>query len=349
MRNYVKYWLITASLFFGASGFASSSTWIHLDKIDASERQAILKKEVFTDQAFFPPLYQAAYDLQQLFEVGGIKATANFGAVLGIFRFDQALLWDDDIDYIVTVDQEEKLKALVPLADKLGYDLFPDDIVRYGRPGDASVGYKLYRREQFLNPETQEKHWIFIDIFLYQPDEKDPDKYVPVREKARKLFPKAWRTKKELDNVTFRQCGPIKKMPCSIYAKDQLYRSYGEDCERTALVYFSHYRDLKNNYIWTIKPEDDYPDHKNIKLENRVAKLLSSMPIAALRKYVCKEKQQLLEEKPISEIVSALIGDESAVFGLVSELISDNDQKKSKEQLVNNADAVRKIKYLLDR
>ncbi len=305
----MKSWLVATVLFFGASGFAP---WKNLNDVDPSEKQEILKRDVYSDPTFFPPLYQAAYDLQQLFEVGGVKATVNFGALLGIARFGQALPWDDDIDYVVTIDQIDKLNALIPLADKLGHDLFPDDIVRYGVPGDASVGYKLYRREPFfVDPETKKEHWVFVDIFLYQPDEADPEKYVQTREKARKSFPKAWFKKEELENITFKQCGPIQRMPCSTYTKELLHRSYDKDCEKTARFYFSHHHDVKTCYIWAIKPEDNYPSHKDIKLENRVEKLLSGMSFAELKESACKEKQPLLgdEKKPVEEIVSALLGD----------------------------------------
>ncbi|MCX7342732.1 MAG: LicD family protein [Proteobacteria bacterium] len=301
--------VVATVLFFGSSSFAP---WIHLDCVDPSEKQAILKRDVFSDPTFFPPLYQAAYDLQQLFEIGGVKAIANFGTALGIARFGQSLPWDDDIDYVVTIDQIDKLNALIPLADKLGYDLFPDDVVRYGVPGDASVGYKLYRREPFfVDPETKQEHWVFVDIFLFQPDEQDSEKYIATREKFRKSFPKSWMTREEFEERTELQCGPIKKMPCSKHMQRMLYRMYDKDCEKTARFYFSHHHDVKTCYDWTIKPEDDYPSHKDIKLESRVEKLLSGMSFAELKESACKEKQLLLEDekKPVEEVVSALLGD----------------------------------------
>ena len=254
-----------------------NGSWQNLDDCSPLEKREILKRSVFTDPAHFPPLYQAAHDLQQLFELAGIRAIGLFGATLGILRFGEALPWDDDIDYGIKDSEEAKLKTLIPLADRLGYNLFPDDI----------VGYKFYRKEPLVNLATKEEHQVFVDIFLYKPE---ADNYVLVRDKGRSMFPKSYLKKEELETRTVFQCGPL-TMPCSTYAKNMLRRAYGEDCATQARFYFSHTRAVPICYHWTINPADDYPTYKGITLQNRVEGLSLVPPSPALP---CDESKDLV-------------------------------------------------------
>ena len=238
--------------------------WINLDDADQPTRMATLREQVFVTPSHFPPLYQAAKDLQDLFSYAGIQAIAFAGCTLGIARFGECLPWDDDIDYAVSVSQEEKLRKLIPLADKLGYNLFPDDL----------VGWKFYKKEQLVDLETHEPHYLFVDVFLFKPEaiEEEP-RYVMIHEKARQMFPKAWFTKREFETRTVLKCGPL-KMPCSTYLTDILHRHYSRDCETKARFYFSHIKALTNNYEWTIVPMDEYPSYKQLVLEDRVKAML---------------------------------------------------------------------------
>lgn len=242
-------------------GVAPPKPWIDLDRMDQETRLATLKTDVFISPSHFPPLYQAASDLQKLFSLAGIKAIGLFGCTLGILRFGECLCHDDDVDYGVDIRDENKIKALIQLADKMGYNLFADEI----------VGYKFYRKEQLVDPETRESHHVFVDIFLYQ---LESDKYQLVREKGRALFPKAWISKRNFETRTVLKCGPL-MMPCSTYTRELLFQWYGDRCETEALFYFSHIKDLKANYKWTIRPDtDEYLSFKDIELEDRVAKVL---------------------------------------------------------------------------
>ncbi len=244
-----------------AASVAPPKPWIDLDRMDQETRLATLKNHVFISPSHFPPLYQAAKDLQQLLELAGIKAIGLFGCTLGIFRLGECLRWDDDVDYGVDIRDENKIKALIPLADKLGYNLFADDI----------VGYKFYRKEKLVDPETSESHNVFVDIFLYQ---LESDKYQLVREKGKALFPKAWLNKREFETRTVLKCGPL-MMPCSTYTEDLLFRFYGLECKTQALFYFSHIKDVTVNYKWTIRLDtDEYLSFKDIQLEDRATKVL---------------------------------------------------------------------------
>jgi phosphorylcholine metabolism protein LicD len=278
----MKYWTLVVIVFSqafcalqGAAGTEPQKQWIDLDMADPSTRLTTLKNHVFTNSSHFPPLYQAADDLQKLFALAGIDAMGIFGCALGILRIGECLPWDDDIDYGVHIQDEKKIKALAPLANKLGYDLFADDL----------VGYKFYRREQIVDPHTTESHYVFIDIFLFQPQD---DKYVLVREKGRATFPKAWFLKQEFETRTVLSCGPL-KMPCSMYTEDSLLRIYGEKCKTEALFYFSHIKDVKTFYKWTIRETDDYPSFKKISLRDRVSEeLLPSMSFDDWQSFIRK-------------------------------------------------------------
>lgn len=265
----MKYCILIISLFqlsFSLQSAASGEVsveppkWIDLDTVDQETRLATLKNHVFISPSHFPPLYQAACDLQKLLELAGIKAIGLFGCTLGIIRLGECLSWDDDIDYGVDIRDENKIKTLIPLADKLGYNLFPDDI----------VGYKFYRKEQTVDPQTMKPHHVFVDVFLFQFEE---DKYQLVREKGRNLFPKAWLSKREFETRTVLKCGPL-TMPCSAYTRELLHKFYGSECQTKALYYFSHLREVKTYYKWTIRSTDGYFSFKDIELEDRVTKVL---------------------------------------------------------------------------
>ena len=258
-----KTWIILIS-FMLPTIFASSSSnapeWVDLDAIDQPARLAILKQQIFTESTHFGPLYQAAKDLQELFSHAKVPAMAFAGCTLGIARFGECLPWDDDIDYAVSIDQEDKIKELIPLAKKLGYNLFEDDL----------VGYKFYRDEPLKTNEHGQEQYVFIDIFLYQPEN---EKYILTREKAKAMFPRAWFTKREFETRTQLKCGPI-MMPCSTYLKETLERFYTADYETKARFYSSHIKDIKTYYAWTIRSTDEYPSYKTLALENSVEKLL---------------------------------------------------------------------------
>ncbi len=256
--------IILGELFAAAAGVVKpEKQWVNLDDVDQPTRLATLREHVFVTPSHFPPLYQAAKDLQDLFAHVGINARGVFGGTLGILRFGECLPWDDDIDYAVSVTQEEKLRELIPLANKLGYNLFPDEL----------VGWKFYRKEQLIDPDTKEPHHIFIDIFLFKLEGKI---YIPIHEKARKMFPKAWFTEREFETRTVLKCGPL-KMPCSTYIRDTLTRFYGKTCETEALFYFSHIKENPINYKWTIRATDEYPSYKHLVLEDRVKAMLETL------------------------------------------------------------------------
>ncbi len=255
-----------SSALHSASSVEPKKQWINLDEVDQTTRLATLREHVFVDPSHFPPLYQAADDLQKLFVLAGIDAIGLFGSTLGILRMGECLPWDDDIDYGVDICHENKRKALIPLADKLGYNLFTDEL----------VGYKFYRKEKLIDPKTQESHHVFIDIFLYQPE---GDKYQLVREKGRKMFPKAWLAKRDFETRTVLKCGPL-TMPCSTYTRELLFRFYDAECETKALFYFSHIKEVKTCYVWTIRPTDEYPSFKSITLKDRATDVL--LPLMSL-------------------------------------------------------------------
>lgn len=241
----------------------ASQLWKNLDNESHETRQQIFQREIFTDSKHFPPLYQAAYDLQKLLEFADIEYICAYGAALGTARFGELNPWDDDIDFALSVNDESKLKNIVPLAKKLGYNLFPDDL----------VGWKFYKQQVSTNEVSKEIHHnVFVDLFLYK---HVGDKYNLVREKGRKLFTKAFFTKREFETRTILPLGPL-KVPCSTYTKDLLIQWYGEEYMSTVRFYFTHTKEVPVKYTWTIKPSDKYPSYKNVPIEkNRLKDLFA--------------------------------------------------------------------------
>lgn len=246
--------------------------WVDLDRLPQSGRVEILHS-LFFGEEHFAVLYQAAKDLQELFEIAKIPSPVILGATLGMLRFGQLLPWDDDLDHAMDIKYEEQLRSLIPIADALGYNLFPDN---------DYVGYKFYKKEPLINPKTQKTYYLFLDIFLYQLedaiDEGGPT-YRLVRPKGRELFSKAWFYKNEFELLSVGVCGPM-NVPYLSATPQFLKRMYGPRCETEALFYFSHMEgSSKTKYKWTVRPEtDQYPSHRHIELENRVDALLLQRP-----------------------------------------------------------------------
>ncbi len=296
MCNYIKTFLFGILFFCVIQG---ASSFKNLDECTAEEREGILKSQVYISHKHFPPLYQAVYDLQQLFEISGIRYVTLFGASLGILRNEELIPWDGNVDFGVTVDQEEKIKALIPLADKLGYDVYEDDL----------DGYKFSRKEPLFNEVNGQNYNLLLNICLYR---LEGERYILERSKGRATFSNSWLKKEELETIEMRQCGPIAQLPCSKYAKDHVMRMYGEHCVSVGHFYYSSIRGglVPTRYIWSIGNVDNYPSYKDIKLENRVDTILMlrSLKLApALVSELLSDcgEQKIAESKAVTKAVFA--------------------------------------------
>lgn len=294
MHNYIKTFLLVVVFLCGVQG---ASSFKNLDECTEEEREGILKTNVYVDSKHYPVLYQAVYDLQQLFEISGISYVTLFGASLGILRNEELIPWDDNVDFGVTVDQEEKIKALIPLATKLGYSIYADDI----------SGYKFSKIDPLFNEASGKKYNLFIDICLYRPEGEN---YVLARYKGRQIFSNSWLKKEELEEIEIRHCGPL-ELRCSKYAKDHVIRMYGEYCVDVGHFYCSHINgDLEPNgelvptrYIWSIRNVAKYPAYKDLKLENRVEAFLGNILGGTSALELAKQRED--KKAVIDEIITA--------------------------------------------
>jgi phosphorylcholine metabolism protein LicD len=278
MHNYIKTFLLVVVFLCGVQG---ASSFKNLDECTEEEREGILKSQVYISHKHFPTLYQAVYDLQQLFEISGVKYVTLFGASLGILRNEELIPWDDNVDFGVAEDQEEKIKALIPLADKLGYDFYEDDL----------DGYKFSRRDTLFNEANGQNYNLLLNICLYR---LEGERYILERSKGREIFPNSWLKKEELEAIEMRCCGPL-KLPCSSYAKDHVMRMYGEHCVSVGHFYYSSIRGglVPTRYIWSISNVAKYPSYKDIKLENRSGEITKSAFVSEIESEVTRLTKNL--------------------------------------------------------
>ena len=104
-------------------------------------------------------LYDIVYDLQNLFEEHGIVFWAFEGTLLGAFRHNGLIPWDDDIDMAVKISQREKILN-IPKKDWTKHNLVL---------GKHWLGFKVFRPSGKWVPNTEKKfryRYPFVDVFI---------------------------------------------------------------------------------------------------------------------------------------------------------------------------------------
>lgn len=238
--------------------FASDSGFMNLDGFSEEERRNRLKETVYTDPIFVGALYQVAQDAHDVFEEQGIQYWISFGTLLGAVRNQGLLPWDDDLDFSFDKVEEERLLALKPLFDRLGYNLLVDQ--------EGLVGYKLYRKTP-VTLKNGSKILPFLDLFMCQ--EEGPN-YVLSCEKGRAFFKAGTIDRALVQTKQQYQFGPL-KIWGPTKAETYLEKTYGPNWNKQGLVYYLHTQKIRQKFVWTLTPDDRIPPEYEGNVEKRYA------------------------------------------------------------------------------
>jgi hypothetical protein len=120
-------------------------------------------------------LYQIMKDVHDVFQKYGITYWVHGGTLLGAVRHHGLIPWDDDIDTIVPEENRQKLEAILPAFELLGY---------YIRK--VHFGYQIIYGEHLPKKDVP-----WLDIMLYK---KSGDAYITIDSKKsfykkNELFP----------------------------------------------------------------------------------------------------------------------------------------------------------------
>ncbi len=155
----------------------------------------------------------------------------------------------------------DRLLALKPQLNRLGYDLVPHEL----------VGYKIISREtiELLHPDKTVKTFTpYVDIFPFQ---RKADRLIHVTKRAQKKWEKTfWYG---VSQITTRKRYPFGELnlwgPSD--AEAYLERGYGPDWNAMAYYTHSHFAPSKRKYKWILQKEGRKPAMPSKPLENRVA------------------------------------------------------------------------------
>ncbi|MGL4825032.1 MAG: LicD family protein [Alphaproteobacteria bacterium] len=234
---------------------------LNLDSYPPVEAHAI-KQNLYVAPPLVEGLYQILKDVSELFEKEGVVYWLEGGTLLGAVRMGGGLIpWDDDLDLGILAENEDKLLALKPQLDRLGYDLVPNEV----------VGYKIVSRKtiELLQPDKTTKTFkIFIDIFLFQ---RKADRLVYATERAQKEWSKTfWYHVSQIETLKRYPFGELHVWSPSD-AEAYLERGYGSDWNTTAYYTSSHFGPSKRKYKWTLKQEERKPAMPGKPLKDRFA------------------------------------------------------------------------------
>lgn len=206
----------------------------------AAEMQADpLKANSMTREAT-RELYKLMADITSLFEQQGIEYWITCGTLLGAVRHQGVIPYDDDVDVCFWQKDLDKVKALKPQLQKIGYDMYQD-----------RASLKIYKTDGVpLRPKrssfkiadglwfVRHKRERFPCMDLYASEKRGPVIHYHLA-KARELFPKKFYQDGEIY--------PLKKYtfgPLTVWGPQKpeglLQRSYGHDAT-TRLVFEGHH------------------------------------------------------------------------------------------------------------
>lgn len=78
---------------------------------------------IFTEPAMVLGLYQTMKDVHDVLTYYGVTYWVDSGTLLGAVRHKGIIPWDDDLDICFDIKDKEKILALAPVFEMLGYDV----------------------------------------------------------------------------------------------------------------------------------------------------------------------------------------------------------------------------------
>ena len=174
----------------------------------------------YTDPEIVFLLYQMTYDVHIILGLKNIKYWADGGTMLAIGRGHKGIIpWDDDVDIAVDEKDEQEIKNMEHMLNKLGYNLI-----------EMHFGYKVCYSNRPTIPNYNHSHPGF-DIFLYK---KEGNYYVLSRYYSRQRWPNAYYLIKDTEDLVKHTFGSFEiygvknsdKYLDSLYGYDWRYFAY---------------------------------------------------------------------------------------------------------------------------
>ena len=150
----------------------------------------------------------------------GIDSWATAGTLLGIVRGIGHMPWDDDADFAIRAS----------------------DLERFQQINWAHYGLKIRKLPMSLQVYEKWYDGRWVDVFVYEPDPRDPSMWQFQNKAARKMWPKERFSHASLFPLRPAQFGSVSVLtPCN--ARDVAVASYSHDA-------IGHVR-VKPMHVWT--------------------------------------------------------------------------------------------------
>lgn len=105
---------------------------------------------IFTEPATVLGLYQTMKDVHDVLTYYGIPYRVDCGTLLGAIRHQGIIPWDDDLDVCIDIKDVDKILALAPIFNELGYEVskFYFSVLRVKRKNQESSCVDFLLTEQ---------------------------------------------------------------------------------------------------------------------------------------------------------------------------------------------------------
>ncbi len=217
-----------------------------------------------TDEKTILQLYQLMKDTHEVLQMNNIPYWIAAGTLLGAFRHQGIIPWDDDLDIRVDKELKNDFNQLKQTFKQLSYAMI-----------DRPNGYRIcLQNKNEINGQIKVHHYPFMDVCFYEQKGnniyynwnkiKQPRQDEGVFIYANELFPlRLYKFGK------FYVSGPNNPLPYLICC-------YGKECLTVASYGHYHFNGKnKNKGSITLTPKDKVPAMPIEPLEDRVEKILT--------------------------------------------------------------------------